>query len=317
MNATTRFQKNVTHDTDETEFPDDTLGRRVEDANAVTRDASLRARFAALHADARTVRTPLISVDQLDEKSLLDLVLGNTLAVEWNSFIFPSNALQIADKLLAASTWGRYETAGADGIEINGRALFECGGNRKCPDYFEKALPSRRAVRRLLSPLTCPIDAMQAALDECWRPGARVLTLNGQKCHVGLQRCFREGGEALHHNDRARIDFAHAKTACMQFQIALNTYLSVAAGGELELWNLAPPDDLYDAARYPTGTTYAVRGELLPPPDLTIRPTAGSFILFNAGKLHRVRPVLGDGARVTVSAFAGFSGLDQPLELFS
>jgi len=287
------------------------------DANLNPRDADLRARFAALHADARPVATPLLTVAQLDEQSLLSLVLGNTLAVEWKGFIPSSNAHEIADKLLAASTWGHYETAGADGIAINGQALFECGGNRKCPDYFEKALPSRRAVRRLLSPLTCPIDAMQAALDECWKPGAKVLTLDGQKCHVGLQRCFTKGGEALWHNDRARVDFAHAKTARMQFQIALNTYLAVATGGELELWNLAPPDDLYDAARYPTLTPYAVRGELLPPPDLIITPEAGSFILFNAGKLHRVCPVLGGGARVTVSAFAGFFGLDESLELFS
>lgn len=280
-------------------------------------ESDLRSRFLALHADARPVTNPLLTVTQLSEQSLLDLVLGNTLAIEWKGFIPPHHARQIADKLLVASQWRSYETGAADGIEINGRSLFECGGDRTCPQYFEKALPTRRAVRKLLAPLSCPIDSMQTALDECWRPGAKVLTLNGQKCHLGLQRCFREGGEARTHNDRARIDFAHAKTERIQFQLALNCYLSMAAGGELELWNLTVPDDLYDAARYVGSHSYAVRSELLPPPDLIIRPEPGSYILFNAGKLHRVRPVLGDGARVTVSAFAAFFSLDESLELFS
>jgi hypothetical protein len=55
----------------------------------------------------------------------------------------------------------------------------------------------------------------------------------------------------------------------------------------------------------------------LPQPDLVIRPEPGDFVIFNAAKIHRVRPVLGDGARVTVSAFAGFFSLNEPLELFS
>lgn len=281
-------------------------------------DHDLRARFASVRADARPVANPLLTVAQLAEKPLLDLILGDTLAVEWKGFLPPNHARQVADKFLAAR-WDHYKTGGADGIEIYGRelSLFECGGARTCPQYFAKALPARRAVRKLLSPLSCPIDCMQTALDECWRPGAKVLTLNGQKAHVGLARCFREGGEARTHNDRARIDFAHPKTARMQFQLALNCYLSMAAGGELELWNLTPPDDLYEAARYVGSHSYAVRSELLPPPDLVIRPEPGSFILFNAGKLHRVRPVLGDGARVTVSAFAAFFGLDESLEIFS
>lgn len=280
-------------------------------------DQDLRARFASVRADARPVANPLLTVAELGEEPLLELIHGNTLAVVVKGFIPQHHALEIANKLLVASTWGRYETEGAHGIEINGRALFECGGDRTCAEYFENATPTRRAVRQLLDPLTCPVDKMQVELDSAWKPGTRVLTLSGKKCHVGLQRCFREGGEALHHNDRARVDFNHPKTARMQFQLAINTYLSMAAGGELELWNLLPPDELYDAARYEFGPTYAVRGDLLPQPDLIIRPDAGDFCIFNAAKIHRVRPVLGDGARVTVSAFAGFFSINEPLEIFS
>jgi hypothetical protein len=277
----------------------------------------LRARFSALHADMRPVLTPLLTVAELGEEPLLQLIHGKTLAVIVKGFVPKRDARAIAEKLLAASTWSHYETEGAHGIEINGRALFSCGGNRTCEDYFENATPSRRAVRQILAPNWCPIDLMQTELDSAWKPGTRVLTLDGKKCHVGLQRCFREGGEALHHNDRARVDFDHPKTARMQFQLALNTYLSMAAGGELELWNLLLSDELYDEARYEFGPTYAVRAEYLPQPDLVIRPEPGDFVIFNAAKIHRVRPVLGDGARVTVSAFAGFFSLNEPLELFS
>jgi hypothetical protein len=280
-------------------------------------EQDLRARFAAHHADARPVTRPLITVAELGDEPLLELIQGNTLAVLVRGFIPQKHAFEIANKLLEASTWGRYETEGAHGIEINGRALFECGGDRTCAEYFQNATPTRRAVRQLLDPLTCPVDRMQAELDSAWKPGTRVLTLNGRKCHVGLQRCFREGGEALHHNDRARVDFNHPKTARMQFQLAINTYLSMAAGGELELWNLLPSDELYDEARYEFGPTYAVRGDLLPPPDFVLRPEPGDFVIFNAAKIHRVRPVLGQGARVTVSAFAGFFSTNEPLEIFS
>ena len=58
----------------------------------------LRARFAALHADARPVANPLLTVAQLGEQPMLDLVLGNTLAVTWKGFILPPHALQIADR---------------------------------------------------------------------------------------------------------------------------------------------------------------------------------------------------------------------------
>ena len=103
----------------------------------------------------------------------------------------------------------------------------------------------------------------------------------------------------------------------MAFQLAINSYLSMTGGGELELWNLLPSDELYDDARYQFGPTYAIRGEFLPEPDLVIRPEPGDFIIFNAAKVHRVRPVSGDGARVTVSAFAGFFSMNEPLQIFS
>lgn len=279
--------------------------------------SEIRARFAALGTDLNPITQPLLTLNELGEEPLMELVNGRCLAVCVRNLLAESHALQAAKILLEASMWGTYETQGASGIAINGRALFECGGDRTCPEYFEKALPSRRAVRQLLAPLSCPIDLMQAELDSAWKPGTKVLTLSGKKCHVGLQRCFRDGGEALHHTDRARVDFAHPKTARMAFQLALNTYLSTAAGGELELWNLLPPDDLYDLARYDSGPTYALRGEYLPPPDLVIRPEPGDFLIFNAAKIHRVRPVLGDGARVTVSAFAGFFSVAEPFEIFS
>ena len=97
----------------------------------------------------------------------------------------------------------------------------------------------------------------------------------------------------------------------------MNCYLSTADGGELELWNLSPTDAMYDAARYQTGPTYALRSELLPAPDQVIRPEPGDFVLFNAAKIHRVRPVTGNGARVTVSGFAGYFSDEEPLQLFS
>lgn len=285
--------------------------------NQTTANSELTGRFAALASDMPPITTQLITVEELDEKSLLELVHGRCLAIRVKGFIPKIHAEQIATKLLQASTWGRYETEGAYGIEINGKALFECGGDRTCPEYFQQALNTRRAVRKVLAPLACPIDQMQSELDSAWTPGTQVLTLSGKKCHVGLQRCFRSGGEALHHTDRAHIDFAHPKTSRMVFQLALNCYLSMAAGGELELWNIQPSDELYDAARYEFGPTYALRSELLPPADFVIRPEAGDFILFNAAKIHRVRPVLGDRARVTVSAFAGFFSINEPLHIFS
>src|ERR1043166_6696744 len=94
--------------------------------------ADLNARFAALRTRMPQIDKPLITLAELGEESLLDLVHGRTLDLCIQDFIAKKNALQIAQRLLEVTTWGRYHTEGAQGIEISGRALFECSGDRSC-----------------------------------------------------------------------------------------------------------------------------------------------------------------------------------------
>ena len=279
--------------------------------------SEIRARFIALQADALPLQKPLLVLEELHEGALLKVLFDCSLAICVKNFLKKEVAHQIADKFLKASESAGYEQDETTEIEINGKVLMQSGSNRRSPRYFENALLMRRAIRKLLSPFVSPIDLMQAELDSVWRPGTQVLTLNGKKCHAGRQNCFRSGGEKLHQSGRAHLDFVHPKTARMTAELSMTSYLSTAAGGEVELWNISPDDNLYNAARVEGGSARVLRKKYLPPPDLVIRPEAGDLVIFNAAKLHHICPVIADGASVSVSAFAGFFSANEPLQIFS
>ena len=54
----------------------------------------------------------------------------------------------------------------------------------------------------------------------------------------------------------------------------------------------------------------------LPAPYVTHKPEQGELLLFNARKLHAVKPVYGS-PRLSISCFIGYYGSDKPLTYWS
>jgi hypothetical protein len=274
---------------------------------------------SALAGDRDAVDGRLIVTDVISPEMIRGLVTPDfeVLGLRVPEFLPAHVCQKLAARLRGTDGWETYSDPSARGIgTFGGKALFDCAGKAECEDYFATADVARDAVRALLLPYVNPADLVQAKLDEAWGPGCGLMKIGGRRANKGLVRSFEAGGEALPHTDRCDWDRPCPETVSVADQLAVNCYLSqTVTGGELELWTLRPTRAQYDALR--EGTTYGLCRELLPPPALIIRPLPGDLIVFNASRVHAVRPSSGGGARVTVSGFVAYSGPDEPLRLFS
>jgi hypothetical protein len=264
--------------------------------------------------DGRLTVTDVISAEMIRDLVTPDFQL---LAIRVPAFLPPEVCEKLAARLRGNDEWERYADPSARGIgTLGGKALFDCAGKTECDNYFATADSARDGVRKLLLPYVNPSDLIQAKLDEAWEAGCGLMKIAGRRANKGLIRSFEAGGEALPHTDRSDWDFPCPETMRVAEQLAVNCYLSQAAiGGELELWTLRPTREEYNALR--DGASYGLRRDLLPSPEVIIRPNPGDLIVFSASRVHAVRPSTGGGARVTVSGFVAYSGPDDQLRIFS
>src|SRR5262249_44274644 len=129
--------------------------------------------------------------------------------------------------------------ANANDIGRVGMAFYESNENQelRCR-YYTQAVATIWDIRATCSPFLSPIDRLRLELDETWKPGAMVESLEGHKMFVGLSRVFQEDSEALPHDDILARDapgIIHARELHTQF--GANVYLRMPEhGGELELW---------------------------------------------------------------------------------
>jgi predicted 2-oxoglutarate/Fe(II)-dependent dioxygenase YbiX len=196
-------------------------------------------------------------------------------------------------------------------------SLFECTDPEKEREYFAQASTMTETMRSIASPNLLPVDAARLALDEAWPYGCGLFNLDapGRKCFAGLVRAFSEGGGARPHTDRCDWDMpGSADAQAVECQLACNLYLQKPQGGELELWDIHPSKDVYEALRLPDD--YGLDRGRLPEPDVVINPKPGDLVCFNASKIHAVRASRG-GIRTAQSWFIAFRGSRRPLALFS
>jgi hypothetical protein len=248
--------------------------------------------------------------DIVAPETLRALVRGEILAIVSDGF-YSADACAAVSERLGRARWGSY-----DGIEIGrvGVSLFDCLGNPDCEEYFANVRRSRAQIHEALFPLANPADLVQKGLDLAWSHGCTTLTIAGRKCFFGLPRSFADGGDALPHCDRCDWDLPSPETAAVRAQLAFNLYLAMAEhGGELELWDLRPDRLQYDASR----ESYGVARSSLPPPDVVLQPRIGQLVIFDASRVHAVRPSTGEGKRITFSGFVGYRGDEQALVAFS
>jgi 2OG-Fe(II) oxygenase superfamily len=245
---------------------------------------------------------------------------GEVLAIVVEGFTSWEQCNWVSERLLRDHRLGGYNTNdGAASIKKIGIPLFEVAGNdpARRERYYAAAMQTIRALRELSSPAAYPMDELRLALQEQWPAGAEFEQIHlGKKMFVGMPRIFEARSGALPHVDRLAWDMPDVESAeSMQAQIAANIHLRTAdAGGEVELWSMRPDQDEYEQLRL--AGTYGLDRSKLSSPDVVITPKQGGLILFNANRIHAVRPCEG-GPRVTVSCFIGYRGDTQPLTYWS
>lgn len=208
------------------------------------------------------------------------------------------------------------EYTNAPGIGRIGISFYETMNNPKMErDYIDHAIKNMQILRKIFSPYHAPIDHLRVALDEIWPAGSQLAVRGGKKMFAGLCRALKDGNGILPHEDKfERDDPVELLRPTFKAQAAVNVYLQVPEkGGELELYKQSLGTDEYDSLRK---DSYGIARSLLPPPEVTIKPSNGDLVIFNSRRLHSVADTVGK-TRLSVSCFIGFSGEDAPLKIWS
>lgn len=261
-------------------------------------------------------RPPAVEVaDRLTADGLQDLAEGRLLALRVPRYTPAEASGEIARRLVEHPRYGTYSNA--PDIGRVGMAFFETIHDPELKEtYFSEAAAAMVDLRKACLPQVSPVDRVRGDLNSLWPSGAGLLVMDRRPMFVGLARVFRGKAEAIPHQDVLRRDaedfpLAYRLTA----QIAANVYLRPSEeGGELELWDRSYTDEEYDARRWKG--SYGLDRDRIPGSDALLRPETGDLILFNANKVHAVRPTM-KGTRVTLSMFIGARGTDEPLVYWS
>lgn len=260
----------------------------------------------------------VLTRSELHAQDISAVAKGDALALLVPNYYPLRDCAALAKQLLKAECWTTYSAeTGAEGIGTLGHSLFGCLGQEICEEYFANGRDMWKLLRELTFPRLFPADRVQLELDHAWPTGASLLHVDGQPGFYGLVRAFREGGGAMTHTDRADWDFPCTETTRLKAQLFHNVYLSkTEKGGQLRLWDHQPERAEYDAKRYEPDH-YALRPDTVGAPSVEIDVPLGCLLLANAFRVHEVTASSGQGVRLSVSGFVGYTDDETQLQLFS
>lgn len=193
--------------------------------------------------------------------------------------------------------------------------LYEAASSNRLTEYFEHAFASTWAIQKAMYPTMAPTTLIRIMLDNAWPAGAQLLRIGGKKAPFGINRRVHPGGELGVHGDMSNWDLPVEEFENAMTSLSFLVYASDFQGGEVELW----PDTLNDKQIYEAFTSsksYALDRRRIGEPAVTIKPNEGDAVIFDARRLHGVRPVREGTARYTASGFINVMSLDDPLGLY-
>ena len=228
---------------------------------------------------------------------------------------FPGDLCSIiSQKILGRSDKGCFNKANE--IGRIGLAHFEIDTIERFNEYHNNAINNIDRLRKIFNPYLSPVDHLRLILDEIWPSGAKLETLYGRKCFIGICRIIDQSVQLLAHNDRLDRDSPDSiQAASLVKQLSANIYIQTPyTCGELALWKKEPKNE--DEYKKMKNGKYGIETKLLGAPDVIIAPRSGELVIFNARRYHAVYQ--GNGrSRINVGMFIGYRGEHTSLSYWS
>lgn len=258
-------------------------------------------------------------------EDLINLIEGRYIALVISSYHPKKELKKISQKLINQDIFARYLRGSDIGVQRTGITFFEASNNLSVLEsYYQNALNFTKNLRSDIFPYLSPLDRLKLDFEELWPAGSFIENIHGRKMLAGIVRVFENEFELPPHQDVLMKDVLEAPLAPVKHfenliaQLSSNIYISVPkVGGELEIWNLNPTTDEQKKMK---NTEFHYDGFIdrseLPLPTVSIKPKVGDLILFDAGKIHAVKPSSNE-LRVAMSMFIGYRGVGKPLTYWS
>jgi hypothetical protein len=227
---------------------------------------------------------------------------GTAAAVLWPSMLTQSLCSSLIQKISEVS-FAPYDQARLSPAILKfGPALYDhYADGRVTPEYWESAEQAQETWNSLIGD-SDPIKIIRGRLSQALNIPVRPATHKGKNLFVGILREFSHG--SLIHFDEVSREFTGKLDDEPIVQLAFNCHIETPEeGGELVVWRhrWVPSDDKHKEGYGWTESTVQAAS------SATVHASAGDAVIFDCRNYHRVGKPRGNGRRITLSFFAGFT----------
>lgn len=257
---------------------------------------------AAVHADPSF---PVAEAQAFTRDHLARLANGTLAAVRVPAFLRPDNCEATVKALDSLVPPGDVPAA----LARFGPALmdYRLEGNMLDTDRYRANAESADHAWDQVRPDPDPVAAALAAFGEAWGTPVTPATVQGRPVSVMTMREINGG--SLPHDDVVNRELA-ADTLDQHItaQLAFNVFVSApVAGGAFRIWRRRWQERDEQEYRY----SYGYRPEAVEGcAQAAFVPRLGEATLFDSGHFHGI-DVVGEGRRITLSFFLGFTDTGQ------
>ncbi|MFA5960076.1 MAG: hypothetical protein WC785_06125 [Tatlockia sp.] len=253
-----------------------------------------------------------INGDVLPHKAIIGLAKGYVHALVLKNFYDVTLLSSVCENILKSPDKGYLNHAKE--FEKIGHAYSEVSTARQKKLYHSNVEKNKQIIKNFFPVGNDPMEKFQLLLNNAWPKGARLLTMESQKCFAGICRILNPNINLDPHTDKIERNFLN-QNVILESQLSANLYLKMpSTGGEVDFWDLEPSDSDYEKLK--RQRHYGISRLDLPPPSATYKPNAGELLILNSRKIHAVKNSETE-RRITLSCFIAYFGNDEPLRYWS